>query len=362
MMIVGQKILVAKPALVSPTNGGDLCLLERLGRLIKAGHSVKALSLVPKGLESTVSSRIQEWDYESLSRGYRTQGIDWEIIFVENFDPDRLQDVEKIHPLLERWISHEKPDWLWSHYTDYIVTMSFLASWPEKTWVDVTDNEYPRLAHFQAVPQMKQIYGRLQNILVASAFMQNQVKIDFPTARIAVLLNPLDGWMVEMSSWEESAPWLMINPIPVKGAEFFASLAAALPSHNFLAVTNWGQKPSRTFPSNVRLVERQQDPRALYRQSRGVLVPSLWEEAFGRVALEAMAMGRVVISSDRGALPQTVGAGGLVLPLDLEFWTDALQKNDAFYEGLIEQGAERWRIYRAEVDQSFLEYQAVMLK
>lgn len=52
----------------------------------------------------------------------------------------------------------------------------------------------------------------------------------------------------------------------------------------------------------------------LWAQSRIVLVPSVVDEAAGRVALEAMANGVVPIVSDRGALPETVGAGGFVLP------------------------------------------------
>lgn len=48
--------------------------------------------------------------------------------------------------------------------------------------------------------------------------------------------------------------------------------------------------------------------------ARVVLMPSLWEESFGRVAAEAMANGIPVLSSDRGALPETVGAGRFVEP------------------------------------------------
>nr|WP_293834708.1 glycosyltransferase family 4 protein [uncultured Arsenicibacter sp.] len=47
-------------------------------------------------------------------------------------------------------------------------------------------------------------------------------------------------------------------------------------------------------------------------QHRFLLVPSLWEEPFGIVALEGMACGCVPIVSDGGGLPEAVGDAGLL--------------------------------------------------
>jgi glycosyltransferase involved in cell wall biosynthesis len=57
------------------------------------------------------------------------------------------------------------------------------------------------------------------------------------------------------------------------------------------------------------------DPRAFYRVSRVVLMPSVWRESFGRVAAESMFNGIPVVASDRGALPEALGTGGVCLPL-----------------------------------------------
>ena len=46
-------------------------------------------------------------------------------------------------------------------------------------------------------------------------------------------------------------------------------------------------------------------------QSLAVVVPSLWEEPYGLVAAEAMAQGKAVIYSRKGALPEVVGPDGL---------------------------------------------------
>ena len=50
---------------------------------------------------------------------------------------------------------------------------------------------------------------------------------------------------------------------------------------------------------------------AAYASARVVVVPSLWYEPFGLVALEAMAHGIPVIVTDRGGLPEVVRDSGV---------------------------------------------------
>lgn len=52
----------------------------------------------------------------------------------------------------------------------------------------------------------------------------------------------------------------------------------------------------------------------VYARADLVIVPSLWPEPFGRIAIEAMAIGKPVIASAVGALPEIIGEGGILCP------------------------------------------------
>lgn len=56
-------------------------------------------------------------------------------------------------------------------------------------------------------------------------------------------------------------------------------------------------------------------PAEIFRGTRALLVPSVWDEPFGRVAAEALLNGVPPIVSDRGGLPEAANGGGFVLPL-----------------------------------------------
>jgi glycosyltransferase involved in cell wall biosynthesis len=131
---------------------------------------------------------------------------------------------------------------------------------------------------------------------------------------------------------------LVVNPHPVKGGELVVRIARSLPHRRFLVVGGWAHVASErevrnierelaTLP-NVERLGHLQDMREAFRRSRCLLMPCLWEEAYGRTAAEALLAGIPVLASNRGALPETVGRGGCTLPVDapLETWTASLEK------------------------------------
>ncbi|HAQ44507.1 MAG: hypothetical protein CL407_10255 [Acidimicrobiaceae bacterium] len=61
----------------------------------------------------------------------------------------------------------------------------------------------------------------------------------------------------------------------------------------------------------------------LYRHALCTTFPSQYE-GFGQPVIEAMTRGCPVISSTGGALPDTVGAGGITIPTELDQWIEAV--------------------------------------
>lgn len=89
------------------------------------------------------------------------------------------------------------------------------------------------------------------------------------------------------------------------------------------------------------------DVYAQMRQSIAVVVPSLWEEPFGRVAVEALATGVPALVSNHGGLPHLVGpiSRDLVVPVDS---ADAWRSGLSWIAGLDDE--ERARLSTLCVD------------
>ncbi|ANJ67654.1 hypothetical protein A9404_09920 [Halothiobacillus diazotrophicus] len=64
----------------------------------------------------------------------------------------------------------------------------------------------------------------------------------------------------------------------------------------------------------------------LFRRARIAVVPSTWEEPFGRTALEGMAAGCAVIASRRGGLPEVLGDAGVLVEPTAEEISAALAR------------------------------------
>jgi glycosyltransferase involved in cell wall biosynthesis len=69
------------------------------------------------------------------------------------------------------------------------------------------------------------------------------------------------------------------------------------------------REAARLQPQRIHVIPWREPLPSLYDGADIVLIPSVWEEPFGLVALEAMARERPLIVSNRGMLPELVGGG-----------------------------------------------------
>lgn len=150
-----------------------------------------------------------------------------------------------------------------------------------------------------------------------------------------------------------SSHCVFVNPHPSKGIARVLALAEACPDIPFLIVEAWtldGPEHARNRRTaeglaNVTWLNRIADMRAVYARARLVLVPSRWEEAFGRVVAEAQVSGIPALASDIGGLPEAVGPGGILLSPDapLADWVAALRRiwDDAEVQARLSNAALR---------------------
>ena len=119
-----------------------------------------------------------------------------------------------------------------------------------------------------------------------------------------------------------------------KGAELALRVARAMPERRFHFLD--GGRPSQRMMAeaerlpNVSREPWTEDVPRVLRGARLLLVPSLWEEPFGRLPVEAGSQGIPTLASAQGGLPESVGAGGMIIDAlgDVEPWIRGIRLLD----------------------------------
>ena len=145
----------------------------------------------------------------------------------------------------------------------------------------------------------------------------------------------------------ESGYVLMINPCAVKGLGIFLALASRFAKHEFAALQGWGttsaDRDAMARRPNVRLLGTVRNIDEVLGQARLLLMPSLWYEGFGLIAMEAMLRGLPVAASDSGGLLEAKAGTGFVIPVrGIEQWHPAFDEMHMPVPVLPEQNIGPW--------------------
>jgi glycosyltransferase involved in cell wall biosynthesis len=111
----------------------------------------------------------------------------------------------------------------------------------------------------------------------------------------------------------------MINPCAVKGISIFLALVRRFPEYRFGALPGWGttaaDRRDLETCSNIELLRNAKSIDQVLKDTRILLVPSLWFEGFGLIVVEAMLRGIPVVASDSGGLPEAKLGTEFVIPV-----------------------------------------------
>jgi glycosyltransferase involved in cell wall biosynthesis len=176
-----------------------------------------------------------------------------------------------------------------------------------------------------------QFFRDVHHVFTCSEFLSRRFYDE--TGLSSTPLEPPLVWSETLAPTEGRKFLTFVHPSPQKGAMFFAGLARMLgekrPDIPILVVQSGRSAELLNSIPGVDFTKYPQimasppvaTPAEFFALTRALLVPTAVEEAFGRVAAEAMINGIPAVVSNRGALPDVVrgdfsqGGGGIVLPL-----------------------------------------------
>lgn len=148
--------------------------------------------------------------------------------------------------------------------------------------------------------------GCLDFAIPNSKFMDAYFKARVPGVLTQVIYPPVDVAKFPEQGAVKEKYIVMVGTSHKKGISTFIQLAKDIPHAKFKILgapsdLKVSELPNLTVSGWVDVIAEFQH------RSRLVLVPSLWAEPFGRVAVEALLSGVPVLVSDKGGLPEAVG-------------------------------------------------------
>ena len=252
----------------------------------------------------------------------------WENIDV--FPPDQYNET----------MLFQQADAILTHL-DYSAWTQALAGIYKKPVFHLIHNSFPR----EHIKNSEVV----QHIVYNSNWIKEELNYPHPSM---VFHPPIDHryYDVKQDPWDGEYITL-INLDQNKGGEILREIAARLPQYRFLGVKGSYSEPAKigqitNQPENVRVIEKQVDILPVYRMTKILIMPSLYE-SWGRTATEAMCSGIPVIASPTPGLKENCGNAGIFVSdrNNIDEWVKAIEKlhNEKTYRKWSERAKARSR-------------------
>lgn len=304
--------------------GGTEAYLERLGRLCRA----RGLTLHVAVL--SVSQDVHDWWLEAGAHVHQ----------IGHFTPLRLmrllRDIDPRAIALHFFpMNSMVPWWVRTHSQAHILVVDDHSGWPQsrsplKRWLSQQRHRFALAPASRIIAVSHFVARRLR---VGSGVDEDRIRVNYngvraPTHRAALPTTP-DTCVIAAAGFM----------IPEKGFDVLLRALCALRDvieadfELVLAGEGPCQQELRDFVHEhqlpVHFLGLRQDIPEVFAAADIAVVPSLWHEAFGFVAAEAMRAGVAVIASDIGGLPELLEhehTGVLVPPGDVEALVESLTR------------------------------------
>ncbi|RWR01181.1 hypothetical protein ED28_14770 [[Pantoea] beijingensis] len=164
-----------------------------------------------------------------------------------------------------------------------------------------------KILSFIVGERVKKCYTNADRVITNSKFMRGEISRYFEVDenKIMVLYPPVDFPDAEYRPLPKNRKLRigMINPKKIKGEDIFIGLAKEFKEIDFV----YFSKEDRKYGiSNIMYQGWGSEPKKLFQSFDVLIAPSLWDEPFGRVAVEGIRSGIPVLVSNHGGIPETV--------------------------------------------------------
>ena len=188
--------------------------------------------------------------------------------------------------------------------------------------------------------------------------------------KVRVIYCPLpDGFAPVARSFQGSHPRLLcVGTSPNKNLGRIAAALEGIPCDVHLVGVPTSEQKSAFLSRKVTLVEHGDVPDAqlpaIYSQADALLFPSTYE-GFGMPIIEAQAMGRPVITSTTGSMPEVAGPAALFVdpmdPISIRTAVQRLSSDPTLQQRLVNLGFENTRRFdRRQVAQAYADVYAAL--
>ena len=324
-----MKIILAQPMGYLFSIGGahkaNRVLMEGLA---ERGHYCRALS--PRNFMGSLSAFAEEARLEEYSEQLAERGI--YLIASSKGYAFQLNGVDVRLPidyvaLCAQFYEHVReidPTWiLVSEDTAHLVLAAALEASPSRVvYISHSPSSLPFGPDcFSPDPLKKALLSRAAAIITVSDYMKDYIK-RWSGLESVVLRFPVYGAgpYPHFGRFDFDNGFVtMINPCAIKGISILLELAERFPQIRFASVVTWGTVKSElqaleALP-NMTILQPSESMDEVLGQTRLLLAPSLWGEAFGQVVVDAMLRGIPVLASNSGGLPEAKLGVDYVLPV-----------------------------------------------
>jgi glycosyltransferase involved in cell wall biosynthesis len=354
-----MRILLAQPLGYLYTTGGahkaNRMLMEGLAR---REHDCRALT----AYSSAESVKTREQFLSLLGErgvGLSSSSTEEDVFTLEGVEVHVSRDYLHQCARVSHHVKEFAPDWvLVSEDTASVMLGAALEAAPSRVvYISHSPSTLPfGPDSFATDPDKTALLKKCAGIITVSDYMRQYIERWSGMASAAIKFPVYGAEPFPRLGGFEQGFVTMVNPCVIKGRAIFLELARRFPEVAFAAVPTWGGANKdlqliKDLP-NVRVIPPSERIDDILSQTRILLAPSLWGEAFGQIVTEAMLRGIPVLASDSGGLPEAKLGTDYVLPVRLiEGYEPVLdeQKRIEYVPIVPEQDVDPWEAALREV-------------